>query len=321
MSLHRPLSFAITLAVVMIVLLVILTVGWVLLNVTGALTNTDIAPVYWVLLSIGTTLIVLLVVGVVIYLILSIKAINLSRRQSNFVDSVTHELKSPIASLKLYVQTLHRRTMSEQDQAPFLAGMLEEVERLDRLVNHVLSAGRVEADRIDGAAEDVALAPLLAESAEMACLRYRVPTDTVRLTVEPCLVHARRMDLDMIFRNLLDNAVKYAGPRPHVEVTTRLERGWTITQVCDNGRGIPRPLRRKLFGRFVRLGSELEREKAGTGLGLYIVRTLLRRLHGTIRVDDNPSGTGALFEVRLPGERDAGSPKPAEPEASGRLSA
>jgi signal transduction histidine kinase len=105
----------------------------------------------------------------------------------------------------------------------------------------------------------------------------------------------------MIFRNLLDNAVKYAGSPPEVEVTTRLEQGWAITRVSDNGRGIPPDMRRKIFGRFVRLGSELEREKPGTGLGLYIVHTMVRRLRGTTRVYDRGTAPGAVFEVRLRG--------------------
>jgi signal transduction histidine kinase len=311
---RRPLSLPITLAVVMIVLLIVLTVGWVLLNVVGALSNTQIAAVYWTLLSIGTTFIVLLVVGVVLYLALTVKAINLNRRQSNFVDSVTHELKSPIASLKLYLQTLNRRHVSEQAQADFYHSMLEEVDRLDRLINHVLDAGRSESGPSEDEVDEVPLALLLAECAEMVCLRYRVPLETVRLDVEPCSVHARRVDLDMIFRNLLDNAVKYAGSHPQVEVSLRFAAGFAVTRVCDNGRGIPPKLRRKIFGRFVRLGSELEREKPGTGLGLYIVRNLVRRLRGSIRVSDRPlgTGTGAMFEVRLPAaaSQDA-SPPPA----------
>ena len=300
MSTRPPLSLAITLGVVMIVLLVVLTVGWVLVNVVGALDNAEIAPLYWTLLSVGTTFIALLVVGVALYLSLSIKAINLNRRQSNFVDSVTHELKSPIASLKLYLQTLNRRQLSEQEQADFYRSMLEEVERLDRLINHVLDAGRVETGHIDGSVEEVALAPLLKDCAEMTRLRYRMPGDRLILDAEPCTIRARRAALDMIFRNLIDNAVKYAGSEPRVEITARLEDGWAVTRVCDNGRGIPPEMRRKIFRRFVRVGSELQREKAGTGLGLYIVRTLVRRLGGTIRVADCAAGGGSAFEVRLP---------------------
>ena len=299
-SQRPPLSLAITLAVVMIVLLVVLTVGWVLVNVFAALNNAHVAAVHWTLLAIGTMFIALLVVGVALYLALSVKAINLNRRQSNFVDSVTHELKSPIASLKLYLQTLDRRHPSAAEQADFYRSMLEEVERLDRLINHVLAAGRLDAGHLDGNLEDVPLDCLLRECAEMACLRYRVPSETVQWDLACLTIRGRRMDLDMIFRNLIDNAVKYAGPRPRVEVRLRFEHGWAVVRISDNGSGIPPAMRRKIFKRFVRLGSELERQKPGTGLGLYIARTSAQRLHGAIHVHDCPSGPGAVFEVRLP---------------------
>jgi len=318
MSLRPLLRLPITLAVVMIVLLVALTIGWVLLALVGALGNTSAAGLYWALLTVGSACYVLLVVGVVIYLVLSIKAINLTRRQSNFVDSVTHELKSPITSLKLALQTFTRRQMTAEQQADFHRIMLDDVERLDRLINQVLDVGRLEAGAVDGELDDVPLAPLLRQCAEMVCLRYRLPADTVCLDLQPCTLHARQADLDIIFRNLLDNAVKYAGPEPKVRVTARLmHNGPVVVQVCDNGRGIPPGMRRKIFGRFVRLGLELEREKTGTGLGLHIVRTLVRRLRGTIHVRDCPDGPGALFELKFPRGRELPETReaPAGPEA------
>jgi len=302
MSARRSLRLPITLAIVMIVLLVVLTVGWVLLLVSQAVTDKGYAGLYWTLLTVGTTFIVLLVVGVVLYLVLSIKAINLSRRQSNFIDSVTHELKSPIASMKLYLQTLNRRQVSQQQQSSFYRFMLEDVERLDHLINQMLDAGRLESGAVDEEMEDVPLAPLLRECAKTVCLSYRVPRTTVHLEARPCTVRARRVDLEIIFRNLLDNAVKYAGSLPRVDVSLApASEGQTITRISDNGRGIPPKMRRKIFGRFVRLGVELEREKPGTGLGLYIVRTLVRRLRGRIRVRDRGNGPGTVFEVQLPG--------------------
>ena len=99
--------------------------------------------------------------------------------------------------------------------------------------------------------------------------------------------------------------MKYAAVDPHVEVTLRSDgNGSAVASIGDNGRGIPYKLRRKIFGRFVRLGHELEREKPGTGLGLYIVRTLVRRLRGQIRVRDCETGPGTVFEVVLPGRPD-----------------
>ena len=108
MPARRSLRLPIALAVVMILMLLVLTVGWVIMAVRSALDHAGWAPLYWTFLSVGSTFFVLILVGVVLYMTFSIKAINITRRQSNFIDSVTHELKSPIASLKLYLQTLVR---------------------------------------------------------------------------------------------------------------------------------------------------------------------------------------------------------------------
>ncbi len=298
---RRSLRLPITLAVVMLVLLTVLAVGWVLLNVFPAIKGGRFAPLYWTLLALGSTFILLLLLGVVLYLILTVKAINLNRRQSNFIDSVTHELKSPIASMKLYLQTLNRRQVSQEEQAGFYRSMLEDLDRLDRLIDQLLDAARLEAERTDIEAEDVPLPQLLQDCARTVCLRYRVPAETVRCELQPCLVRARRVDLDIVFRNLIDNAVKYAGGQPRVEVTLRrTPDGRAVVRIADNGRGIPHGLRRKIFGRFERLGSELERDKPGTGLGLYLVRNHVRRLRGRVRVRDPERGPGTVFEVQLP---------------------
>lgn len=297
----RPYRLPVNLAIVMIGLLVILTVGWVLLSLLGAFADERSATVYWVLLPVGATFLALLLAGVVGYLVLTIKAINLTRRQSNFIDSVTHELKSPLASMKLYLQTLSRHQVPPEQQSEFFQIMLDDLERLDRLINQMLAAGRIDSARVDGEAERIDLAELLAHCARSVCTTYRLPVETVTLHCEPCLVRARTIELDLIFRNLIDNAVKYAGAPPWVRV--ELARGAARTvrvRISDNGRGIPRKLRRQVFGRFVRLGSELEREKPGTGLGLYIVRTLVQRLGGRVTIADRGSQPGTVFTVVLP---------------------
>ncbi|MCO6458850.1 MAG: HAMP domain-containing histidine kinase [Pirellulaceae bacterium] len=300
---RRSLKLPIILGVTMIVLLVALTVGWILLTAFGAIANEDSWIIYIVLLSVGTLFLVFVLLGVVMYLTLSIKAINLTQRQSNFVDSVTHELKSPIASLKLYLQTLTRHAVDVEQRSDFYRVMLEDVERLDQLINNLLDAGRMERRSVDQELVDVQLADVLRQEAAAICLRYQVPAETIRLDLEPCLVHARRVDLEMIFRNLIDNAVKYASDDdPRVDVTLRpAPANWVQVLVGDNGRGIAAAHRRQIFGRFVRLGKELERDKPGTGLGLYIVRTLVSRLRGRVRVRDPDQGTGTVFEVLLRG--------------------
>ena len=302
MSSRRSLGWPITLGVVLIVLIIALTVGWVLLAVFGVWSGRGGGALYWTLLTVGSVFLVAVLLGVIMYLVISIKEINLNRRQSNFMDSVTHELKSPIASLKLYLQTLNRRQVSEEESEKFHRYMLEDVERLDSLINHLLDAAHLDREAVDSEIEDVNLSDLLFQCAQSVSLRYRVSEETIRIECQPCIVRARRVDLDMIFRNLIDNAVKYAGSPPEVEVTLRaVSDEEIVARVSDNGRGIPASMRRKIFGRFVRLGLELERDKPGTGLGLYIVRTLVLRLKGHVKVHDADHGTGTVFEVHLPG--------------------
>jgi len=302
---RRSLRLPIILAIVMITLLVVLTVGWVTLSVLSALKASRFAGWYWVLLTVGTTFIVMLLVGVILYLVLSVKAINLNRRQSNFIDSVTHELKSPISSMKLYLQTLSRRQIGEAERAQFYRMMLDDVDRLDRLINQVLDAGRLESGNRDGTVESVAVPPLLQHCAETVCTHYHVPLEVIRLELQACHVRARPGDLALIFRNLLDNAVKYAGTPPAVLVTASATgKGAVLVRIADNGRGIPPRLRDKVFGRFVRLGTELERDKPGTGLGLYIAHTLVRQLRGRIRIRGREPGPGTVFEVELPADAD-----------------
>jgi two-component system phosphate regulon sensor histidine kinase PhoR len=301
---HRSLRWPITLGVVMFVMLVALLVGWVLLSVFGILKDSKNAALYITLLSIGASFLTFAIVGTALYLTLSIQAINLSRRQSNFIDSVTHELKSPIASLKLYLQTLNRRSMSSTEQEIFFKDMLQDVDRLDQLINHLLDVARIEKDRTAPQPEDLRLDQIISRCAEQMCHRYQRPAETIELATPSTIVTASRVDLELIFRNLIDNGMKYANeenPRVHVSIEPDGENK-IVVRVADNGPGIPHSLRHLIFGRFVRLGSELEREKPGTGLGLYIVRTMIGRLGGKIRIRDREPGPGTIFEVQLPGK-------------------
>jgi signal transduction histidine kinase len=299
MQLRRSIRWPILLGVVLIVLLVALTVGWVIVSASAAL-KSEHSGVYWALLAIGATFFVLVLVGVVLYLVLSVKTIRLNQRQSNFIDAVTHELKSPIASLKLYLQTLTRHQVTVEQQADFQQFMLEDLERLDRLIDHLLDAARLEHSQLADDAVNVSLDEVLARSAKLACERYRLPEETIQLRLAPVIVHARPADLEIIFRNLLDNALKYSGEKPQVEIESHCNHALATVRIGDNGPGIPVQLRRKIFGRFVRLGSELERKTAGTGLGLYIVRTLVKRIGGKIQVRNKAEGCGTVFEVELP---------------------
>ncbi len=296
---RRSLKFPITLGVSMIVVLVVLIVGWVLLAVFGAMNANDNANVYWAVLTIGSSLFVLLLAGVIVYLVFAIKSVNLNRRQSNFVDSVTHELKSPIASLKLYLQTLKRQQVSEEERGNFVKYMLEDVERLDTLITHLLAVGNIDQSSATKDLEAIQFDEMVRSVVESVCSRHRLDSANLNLNLQSCVVQSNRVDLDMIISNLIDNAIKYANDNPKVAVQLKSTPMEAVLRVSDNGPGVPRHLRRKIFGRFVRLGSELEREKPGTGLGLYIVTTLVKSMGGRIDVTDSNLG-GALFTVKLP---------------------
>jgi signal transduction histidine kinase len=313
------LRWPILLGVVMFIVLVALLAGWVVLSVYGLLSDSRRAGVYVVLLSTGAALLTLAIVGTAIYLTLTVKAINLSQRQSNFIDSVTHELKSPIASLKLYLQTLHRRPqMTPQEREGFVRDMLEDVERLDQLINHLLDAARLQRQPSGAMSETIRLDALVRQWAEQLRTQYGAAPGAVHLQLMPATVQAVRGDLELVIRNLLDNAFKYASEQsPKVEVTLAPAGPQRIVLcVSDNGRGIPPGLRQSVFGRFVRLGSELIRDRPGTGLGLYLARTVVNRLGGTIRIRDRSGGPGTTFEVELSGTVLPEEPASAQPSPS-----
>lgn len=299
---RRSLKAPIALGVVMIVLVVILAAVWIFGNVLGATGNLGSRAVFWAILATGAVLLAGVLAGVIAYLTLTVKAFNLNRRQSNFIDAVTHELKSPIASLKLYLQTMTRRSVDEQQQQDFHQFMLEDVERLDSLINHLLDAARIDRGVDPAGEEKVRLDQLLAQCGTATCVRYRLPSDTVEIDSPPVTLRSQLVQLEILFRNLIDNAVKYGGSPPRVQVRVKTAADDKVTvSILDNGAGIPANQRRKVFGRFIRLGNELERSTPGTGLGLYLVRNVIKAIGGSIRVNDRDNESGTEFEVTLNG--------------------
>lgn len=300
----------ITLSVSLMALNVTLMVCWILLLASSS---------SWGYLTVGVITFTLILAGLSLWLVLSIKEIRLNHRQANFVDSVTHELKSPIAALKLYLETLRMRSLSEEKQREFHEVMAQELERLDQLINQLLEVGRLDAVGAHQDPESIALRPLLVQCARSACLHHGQDLDScVTFDVPPLSLHARQMVLQLIFSNLIDNAVKYGGdpPEVHVRVATWGQdrvRVW----ITSGGLGVAYEDRGKIFKIFYRGGDELERRRKGTGLGLYIVHTLVKRLKGKVTVYDRPDGSeGCVFEVELPGlvqRGPAASPGEAEP--------
>lgn len=293
LSRRRSLHVPITLSVVLMASNVALMVFWII----------TLAQMYWWgALAWGTVLFALILVGLVVYLVLTIKEVRLNQRQTNFVDSVTHELKSPIASLRLYTETMLLRDVDEVQRKSFLEIMADDINRLDVLITQLLEVGRLDAIASEAMDEEVEAEPLLRSCAVAACTNNKRSLDAIKLDIEPAILRGSRLALEMVFRNLIDNALKYAGEVPLVEVDVRTsgaER--VVARVADNGVGVPVDLRRKIFQLFFRGGSELERTRSGTGLGLYIVHTLVRQMKGRISVHGRGKLPGTVFEVELPG--------------------
>lgn len=300
---RRSLRTPVALGVVLIVLVVILGAIWGV----SSFIDTERGGLFWTLFIIGSCLLISILAGVIVYLTLTIKAFRLNQRQSNFIDSVTHELKSPIASLKLYLQTMTRREVDESQQRDFHRTMLDDVERLDALINHLLDAARVERGNESKGEEPFRLDELLDQCAQAACMRYRLPSETVRVDSPPVTIRSQWVQVEILFRNLIDNAIKYGGSPPEVVASirplhTKGKEDQVIVSIADNGAGIPYDKRRKIFGRFVRLGSELERSTPGTGLGLYLVRTISKALGANVRIRGRrelDGETGTVFEVTM----------------------
>jgi len=302
---RRSLGWPILLGVVLIGSIITLGVGWVLVSIAAALGSSErneSAAFYWAVLGVGVALLVVVLAGVIVYLALTIKAIALSQRQSNFIDSVTHELKSPLASLKLALQTLGRRPLPPEQQADFHRIMLQDVERLDGLIDHLLDAAKT-LQRRPRPADATAVEPVLRQVCAAVAQRYGLPATAITLACEPAGLRAvaRDADLEIVFRNLIDNAVKYSLPEPRVEVTAGpAASGRLAVRVTDNGPGIPVASRQHVFRRFVRLGSELERSAPGTGLGLFLVRSLVGQMRGRVTVQGRLPPPGTVFVVDLP---------------------
>jgi signal transduction histidine kinase len=287
-TLHLP----ITLSVVLMVLNATLMVCWIVLL---ARSNG------WAALIIGVVVFALILAGLSFYMVLMIKEVRLNQRQANFVDSVTHELKSPIASLRLYLETLQLRRIPDDQRDKFYGVMEEELVRLDHLITQLLEVGRLDAIGQQSEPEELELSALLQKCGASACaLHKRDPATTLSYQLVPVPLFARRLVVESVFQNLIDNAIKYGGDPPQVEIAAKVERGHVVVRISDNGLGVPPELRKRIFGLFFRGGSELTRRQKGTGLGLYIVHTLVRHLKGRVSVHDRVGQPGSVFEVVLP---------------------
>jgi signal transduction histidine kinase len=183
--------------------------------------------------------------------------------------------------------------------------MMEDVERLDRLINQLLDVARLQRDQQDPASKEwVSLRSVTQDCIERLAKQHSLSLEVFEVSIQDCQVLAHRIDIDVLLGNLLDNAIKYSSAEPYVEVRITFQNQSALIAISDNGPGIPRHLRRKIFSRFYRAGDELERRKPGVGLGLFLVRSIVERLKGSITVSERIKHPGATFLVTLPARED-----------------
>jgi signal transduction histidine kinase len=300
---RHSVGFPLTLGFVLAILAVVLAVVYWVLVLGGVrpIAPSGIETLGWVLLALGTTFFVLIIVGTGWLCAWLVSEMRVNQRQRAFLDAVTHEMKTPLASMRLYVETLLRHDPERERREQFLARMGEDLERLDRTVDQVLAAARAEEPRRRSFGGGVALREVLEACIDEIRDRHRLPVDAIALDgAGDLIVRGDRAELGVVFRNLLDNAVKYSEEPVEVRVSVSDPRdGRVSVEISDRGIGIPVGELRKIFQRFYRVGRDVQRAAAGLGLGLFIVRNLVRRHGGRVEARSEGSGAGSRFVVTL----------------------
>ncbi len=286
-------ALAITLGVLVVVGLIVFNIAWIILNERRL-----------VLLVLGLILFGLLTAGVVLNTVFLVREVRRNERQDSFLNAVTHELKTPIASIRLYLETLQRRDIPEAQRQQFYQIMLADSDRLLATIEQVLKAGEIGARRPRDRTL-LELAPLVADCIAITLQRHHLPPESIQLTPVPLGVHlhvrAVPEDLRTAVLNLLDNAVKYSPDSVHIRCSLAIVRYTFIAlTITDSGVGLAPDQLKRIFRRFYRVpGRDAVRIK-GTGLGLFLVRAIARQHGGSIAAASPGSNLGTTITLTLP---------------------
>lgn len=283
--------FFIALGAGLISVIILLYVGWVLLNWrTG------------ILLFLGVLLLAVIISGVVVNTTFLVREIRRNEQHNAFINAVTHELKTPVASIRLYLETLQSRGIDEDKRREFYRIMLEDSDRLLATIDQILRTGR-----IGPANRRLHLAPIQIGGVVEECLTrvrnlYHVSPESLKYQPGPPVTVLGDLDeVRAAVSNLIDNAVKYSGKDVNVTVEiAQMDDKFAAVRVKDKGAGIPQSELKQIFKRFYRVPGPLARRVQGTGLGLYIVRAVAKAHGGRAWAESEGPGRGSTFVLQLP---------------------
>jgi signal transduction histidine kinase len=290
---HGAIALAITLGVLVVAGLIAFNIAWIILNERRL-----------VLVVLGLILFGLLTAGVILNTVFLVREVRRNERQDSFLNAVTHELKTPIASIRLYLETLQRHTVPEEQQQQFYQIMLADSDRLLATVEQVLKAGELGARRPQDRTL-IELTPLVSDCIAITLLRHHLQPEAIQLAPVPGNVrlHVRAVseDLRTAVLNLLENAVKYSPDSVEVRCSLSIvEYSNVALTVTDTGVGLPTDQLKRIFKRFYRVPGRNAARIRGTGLGLFLVRAIARQHGGSISAASPGPNLGATITLTLP---------------------
>ena len=292
---RKSVIFFIVFSACLVALAIALNIGWILLNWR------EVA-----LLVLGIIFFIAIIVGLVLNTIFLVREIRRNEQHDSFINAVTHELKTPLTSIRLYLETLQTREVDEARRREFYTIMLADSDRLLRTVEQVLRAGESTHRRPKASAAVMDLDGLARECLDIARTRYHLDETALRY-VQSSTNGARarvRGDADemrAVVFNLIDNAVKYSDNK--IDITVELvttDAKHVRMRVCDHGIGIPPGQLKRIFRRFYRVPGSVRRRFKGTGLGLFIVRSIVKRHGGRVFAESEGENCGSTFTIQLP---------------------
>ncbi len=289
----KSMAFFITLGVCLVALTVVVNVGWIVINWRR------VAPLVFGVIFFG-----LIIAGLSVNTVFLVREIRRNEQQDSFLNAVTHELKTPIASIRMYLETLESRQLDEPQRREFYRIMLEDTDRLLGTVEQVLKAGEARQRSKRKNWQELDFSELVKSALDLTRLRHHLTPENLRFGGAPpegLLVQGSPEELRTVVFNLFDNAVKYSGENREIVVDVRTpDMDTVLLTVHDLGIGIPRGELKRIFNRFYRATNPLAGQVKGTGLGLFIVRSIARRHGGDVYAESEGEGRGSTFTVRLP---------------------